>query len=153
MPWHAFLYVTLAFVTFASCAPSSSSSRTGLLCTHPYTTHIRVYNTVYTLYRAKQPSVHAKFDPYTKCVYGSREPPARNMCKISCKLQVFGVFVCIGARVYQVPLSAIGHWSQEMFDFSLQELKERLRKRIDEVDATSHTPLTKAVRWTTEPAV
>ena len=42
---------------------------------------------------------------------------------------------------------------QEMFDFSLQELKERLRKRIDEVDATSHTPLTKAVLWTTEPAV
>ncbi len=41
---------------------------------------------------------------------------------------------------------------QEMFDFSLQELKERLRKRIDE-DATSHTPLTKAVLWTTEPAV
>ncbi|DBB06393.1 TPA: hypothetical protein ACH3X1_011955 [Trebouxia sp. C0004] len=42
---------------------------------------------------------------------------------------------------------------QETFDFSLQELKERLRKRIDEVDATSHMPLTKAVLWTTEPAV
>ncbi len=40
------------------------------------------------------------------------------------------------------------------FDFSLQELKERLRKRIDELDATSHdhTPLTKAVLRTTEPS-
>lgn len=39
-----------------------------------------------------------------------------------------------------------------MFDFSLQELKERLRKRFDELDATSHTPLTQAVLWTTEPS-
>lgn len=40
---------------------------------------------------------------------------------------------------------------QELFDFSLQDLKERLRKRINELDATSHTLLTKAVLWTTEP--
>ncbi len=32
---------------------------------------------------------------------------------------------------------------QEMFDFSLQELKERLRLKIKELDATSSSPLTK----------
>jgi len=40
---------------------------------------------------------------------------------------------------------------QEMFDFSLQELKERLRQKISELDATSSLPLTKAVQWTSEP--
>ncbi len=38
-----------------------------------------------------------------------------------------------------------------MFDFSLYELKERLRNRIDELGATSHTPLTKAVPWANDP--
>jgi len=40
---------------------------------------------------------------------------------------------------------------QEMFDFSLHELKERLRQKISELDATSSTLLTKAVLWTSEP--
>ena len=40
---------------------------------------------------------------------------------------------------------------QEMFDFSLQELKERLRQRIDQMGATSSTPLTKVVQWTSDP--
>ncbi len=38
-----------------------------------------------------------------------------------------------------------------MFDVSLQELKERLRSRIAELDATSSSPLTKAVLWTSDP--
>ena len=38
-----------------------------------------------------------------------------------------------------------GDQVQEMLDCSLHELKERLRKKLDELDATSHTPLTKAV--------
>ena len=42
---------------------------------------------------------------------------------------------------------------QEMFDFSLQELKERLRQKMRELDATSSTPLTKAVLWTSQPIV
>ncbi len=42
---------------------------------------------------------------------------------------------------------------QEMFDFSLAELKERIKVRQAELDATSSTPLTKAVQWTTEPSV
>ena len=46
-----------------------------------------------------------------------------------------------------------GNKVQEMFDFSLHELKERLRKKIGELDATSHTSLTKAVLWTSQPAV
>jgi len=46
---------------------------------------------------------------------------------------------------------------QEMFDFNLHELKERLRQKISELDATSSTStststlLTKAVLWTSEP--
>ena len=46
---------------------------------------------------------------------------------------------------YKAVIYLNGTKVQEMFDFSLHELKERLRKRIDELDATSHTPLTKAV--------
>ena len=53
---------------------------------------------------------------------------------------------------YKAVIYLNGTKVQEMFDFSLQELKERLRKRIDELDATSHTPLTKAVLWTTQPS-
>ena len=45
------------------------------------------------------------------------------------------------------------HKVQEVFDFSLQELKERLRQRIRQLDATSSTPLTKAVLWTRQPFV
>jgi len=41
----------------------------------------------------------------------------------------------------------------EMFDFSLQELKDRVRVRIAELDATSSVPLTKAVLWTTQPSI
>ena len=52
---------------------------------------------------------------------------------------------------YKAVIYLNGDKVQEMFDFSLQELKERLRKRIDELDATSHTPLTQAVLWTIEP--
>ena len=44
-----------------------------------------------------------------------------------------------------------GEKVQEMFDFSLQELKERLRLRIVQIGATSSTPLTKAVQWTSDP--
>ena len=53
---------------------------------------------------------------------------------------------------YKAVIYLNGTKVQEMFDFSLQELKERLRKRINELDATSHTPLTKAVLWTTQPS-
>ena len=37
-----------------------------------------------------------------------------------------------------------------MFDFSLHELKACLRQRINELDATSHMPFSKAVLWTSE---
>ncbi len=46
---------------------------------------------------------------------------------------------------YKVNVYLNGRMIQEMFDFSLQELKERLRQKIRELDATSSTPLTKAV--------
>ena len=39
---------------------------------------------------------------------------------------------------------------QEMFDFSLQELGERMQLRINELNATSSTSRTKAVLWTTQ---
>jgi len=41
----------------------------------------------------------------------------------------------------------------EMFDFSLQELKERVKLRITELDATSSVSLAKAVLWTTQPSI
>ena len=41
----------------------------------------------------------------------------------------------------------------EMFDCSLQELKDRVRLRIAELDAKSSVPLSKAVLWTTFPSV
>lgn len=39
---------------------------------------------------------------------------------------------------------------QEMFDFSLQELGERMQLRINELNATSSTSRTKVVLWTTQ---
>ena len=54
---------------------------------------------------------------------------------------------------YKAVIYLNGTKVQELFDFSLQELKERLRKRIDELDATSHTPLTQTVLWTTQPSL
>ena len=53
---------------------------------------------------------------------------------------------------YKADIYLNGDKVQEMFDFSLFELKERLVKKIDELDATSHSPLTKAVLWTTQPS-
>ncbi len=53
---------------------------------------------------------------------------------------------------YKAVIYLNGAKVQELFDFSLQELKERLRVRIRELDATSSTPLTQAVLWTTEPS-
>ncbi len=53
---------------------------------------------------------------------------------------------------YKAVIYLNGAKVQEMFDFSLQELKDRLRKRIEELDATCHMPLTEAVLWTTEPS-
>jgi len=52
---------------------------------------------------------------------------------------------------YKAVIYLNGTKVQEMFDFSLQELKERLRQRIDQMGATSSTPLTKAVQWTSDP--
>ena len=53
---------------------------------------------------------------------------------------------------YKAVIYLNGDKVQEMFDFSLHERKDHLRKRINELDATGHTPLTKAVLWTTEPS-
>lgn len=50
---------------------------------------------------------------------------------------------------YKANVYSNGLWVQEMFDFSLQELKYRLR--IKQLDATSSSPLTKAVLWTSQP--
>ena len=44
-----------------------------------------------------------------------------------------------------------GEKVHELFDFSLYELKERRRDKIKELDASSSSPLTKAVQWTSEP--
>ncbi len=52
---------------------------------------------------------------------------------------------------YKAVIYLNGDKVQEMFDFSLHELKERLRQKISELDATSSTLLTKAVLWTSEP--
>ena len=52
---------------------------------------------------------------------------------------------------YKAKVYLNGHRVQEMFDFGLQELKERLKQKIRELDATSSTPLTKAVLWTSQP--
>ena len=53
---------------------------------------------------------------------------------------------------YKAILYLNGDQVQELFDFSLRELKERLRLRIKELDASSSTPLAQAVLWTTEPS-
>ena len=52
---------------------------------------------------------------------------------------------------YKAVIYLNGTKVQEMFDFSLQELKERLRQSIFQMGATSSTPLTKAVQWTSDP--
>ncbi|DBA82480.1 TPA: hypothetical protein ACH3X2_000709 [Trebouxia sp. C0005] len=52
---------------------------------------------------------------------------------------------------YKAVIYLNGEKVKEMFDFSLYELKERLTKHIEQLDATSHTPLTKAVLRTWEP--
>ena len=56
---------------------------------------------------------------------------------------------------YKAVICLNGAKVQEMFDSSqtLQELKERLRLRIKQLDASSSTPLTQAVLWTSEPSV
>ena len=54
---------------------------------------------------------------------------------------------------YKAVIYLNGAKVQEMFDFNLQELKERLRLRIKQLDASSSTPLTQAVLWTSEPSV
>ncbi|DBA97913.1 TPA: hypothetical protein ACH3X3_012762 [Trebouxia sp. C0006] len=56
---------------------------------------------------------------------------------------------------YKAVIYLNGAKVQEIFDFSqtLQELKERLRLRIKQLDASSSTPLTQAVLWTSEPSV
>ena len=51
---------------------------------------------------------------------------------------------------YKAIIYLNGEKVHELFDFSLQELKERLRLRITELDATGSTPLTKAVLWTSQ---
>ncbi len=43
-----------------------------------------------------------------------------------------------------------GELVQEMYDHSVVKLRQRLRKRLIELAATSHSPLTKAVQWATE---
>ncbi len=40
-----------------------------------------------------------------------------------------------------------------MFDTHLAELKERVGVSIEELDATSCSPLIKAVQWTSQPSV
>ena len=52
---------------------------------------------------------------------------------------------------YKANVCLSGQKVHEMSDFSLQELKERLWKRIGDLNATSHTLLTKAVLRTWEP--
>ncbi len=42
---------------------------------------------------------------------------------------------------------------QEMFDTHLAELKERAAARTLELDATSSSPIAKAVQWTCQPTV
>jgi hypothetical protein len=53
---------------------------------------------------------------------------------------------------YKANVYLNGEKVQELFDFSLQELKERLRLKIKQLDASSSSPLTKAVLWSSEPA-
>ncbi len=54
---------------------------------------------------------------------------------------------------YEADIYLNGVKVQEMFDFSLAELKERIKVRQVELDVTSSAPLTKAVCWATEPSV
>ncbi len=53
---------------------------------------------------------------------------------------------------YKANLYLDGVRVQEMFDFGLEELQQRLRARTLELNATSSSPLTKAVLWTLEPS-
>ncbi len=43
-----------------------------------------------------------------------------------------------------------GELVQEMYGFSVVELRKRLKDRFTELGATSHSPLSEAVRWATE---
>jgi len=52
---------------------------------------------------------------------------------------------------YKANVYLNGQKVQELFDFSLQGLKERLRLKIKQLDATSSSTLTTAVLWTSEP--
>ncbi len=57
---------------------------------------------------------------------------------------------------YKATVYLNGDKVQQMFDFNLLELKERLRQKISKLDATSRTStststlLTKAVLWTSK---
>lgn len=55
---------------------------------------------------------------------------------------------------YKAVLYLNGGKLQEMYDFSLPELKQRVQQKTAQVDATgTGTPLTKVVQWTTQPSV
>ena len=53
---------------------------------------------------------------------------------------------------YKANVYLNGQKVQELFDFSQQGLKERLRLIIKQLDATSSSTLTTAVSWICEPA-
>ncbi|KAL0036347.1 hypothetical protein WJX77_003448 [Trebouxia sp. C0004] len=52
---------------------------------------------------------------------------------------------------YEANVQVNGKKVQDLFDFSLQELKERLRLKIKRLDASSSSLLTEAVLWTSKP--
>lgn len=54
----------------------------------------------------------------------------------------------------QVQGESVSKWVrvQEIFGFSFNELMQRVAAKIQHLDATSNSPLTEAVLWTTQPA-
>ena len=58
----------------------------------------------------------------------------------------------IPSRLFKALIYCNGELVQEMYDYNVVDLRRRLKDRLMELDATSHSPLTKAVQWATEPS-
>ena len=114
--------------------------------------------------------------PSEKCCVGQDEGQSKGRQEVPQAQACEGHSQAQGGSILHTPLPQVRHVDVEMmynfmrnrykanvylngvrvnamFDFSLQELKDRVRLRIAELDATSSVPLSKAVLWTTQPSV
>jgi len=59
-------------------------------------------------------------------------------------------FFLIPSKLFKALIYCNGQLVQELYDHYVVDLTRRLKDRLIELDATSHSPLTEAVQWATE---